>query len=512
MDATIRFKERMALLLAILSSGIVFLDQTALNVAIPAIQNSFDANINAIQWIHNIYLLVLSVLMLIGGILGDIFGRVRMYIIGMAIFIVASALCGIAPSVGWLIAGRFLQGVGGAIVAPAGLAIINAVVATERRGQALGTWGTFAPLITISGPIIGGWLVDNASWRTVFFINLPLGLIAIFIAARYVPENRNDQVSRKLDYWGVVTLMLALGGLLIALIEGPERGWDNPLIAYSLITGAVGFVAFLYVESHVDSPLIPLSLFRNRMFSGVNILTVVLFMGLGGPFFFLTLNLQQVQGYSATLAGLAALPSAVAIFLLSRQVGKLSDRIGPRPILIAAFCLMATGFLLLLRPGVGDPYWTHWFPGLLVYGVGIAGMVVPLTSMGLGVLPRRQSGIASGINNAASRIGQMLSVAVFGAAMVNRFQSRLAAWTVPLNLPADVRETLLEQARSLGETVPPAGISAETQAIIDRLIKLAFVDSFRLVMVWSVILVVISVGILLLPIAHEMPTHEGADA
>ncbi|MGB1251170.1 MAG: MFS transporter [Candidatus Promineifilaceae bacterium] len=499
----------MALLLAILSSGIVFLDQTALNVAIPAIQNSFNANINAIQWIHNVYLLVLSVLMLIGGILGDIFGRVRMYIIGMGIFIIASVLCGFAPSAGWLIAGRFLQGIGGAIVAPAGLAIINAVVANERRGQALGIWGTFSPLIMISGPIVGGWLVDNASWRSVFFINVPLGLLAMFIAARYVPENRNEQVDRRLDYWGVFALMLALGGILIALIEGPERGWTDPLILYSLLTGAVGFVSFIFVESRVPSPLIPLRLFRDPLFSGINLLTLVLFTGLGGPFFFLTLNFQQVQGYSATQAGLAALPSAVAIFLLSRQVGKLSDRIGPRPILMGALLFMATGFLLLLRPGVGDPYWTHWFPGLLIYGLGIAGMVVPLTSMGLGALPKRQSGIASGINNAASRIGQMLSVAVFGAAMVNRFQSKLAQWTADLStLPNEARDALLSQAYSLGETVPPEGISAEMQTAIDQLIKLAFVDSFRLVMLSSAVLVGVSLLILLVTIPHEMPTHD----
>ena len=487
----------MALVIAILSSGIVFLDQTALNVAIPAIQQSFGATINEIQWIHNIYLLVLSVLMMIGGILGDVYGRVRMYMVGMVMFIVASALCGIAPSTEWLIFGRFLQGIGGAIVAPAGLAIINAVVAAERRGRALGTWGTFAPLITVTGPVICGWLVDNVSWRAVFFINLPLGLIAIFLAMRYVPESRNESASRHLDWPGVVTLMLALSGLLIALIEGPVRGWTDPIIVAGLVTSVVGFITFIYIESRVANPLVPLILFRNRVFTGVNLLTVILFFGLGGPFFFLTLNFQQVQGYTATQAGLAAMPSALSIFVFSRIVGKWTDRIGPRPILITAHLLIATGFLLLLRPGVDGNYWTEWFPGILIYGIGLSFMIVPITSMALGSLPQRQSGIASGVNSAASRIGQMLSVAIFGSIMVGRFQTKLIEWTGELGLSSDAQQALAAQARSLGETQAPVGLSAEITTTVERLINLAFVDGFRLLMLNSAILTIVSLLILL---------------
>ena len=503
--------EQMALIVAVLSSGIVFLDQTALNVAIPAIQQSFEANLNAIQWIHNIYLLVLSVLMLIGGILGDIYGRVRMYIIGMVIFIIASAVCGVAPNVGWLIFGRFWQGVGGAIIAPAGLAIINAVVAPERRGRMLGIWGTFSPLITVMGPLVGGWLVDTVSWRAIFFLNLPLGLLSIFIASRYVPENRNDNIERSLDFVGLATLMLSLTGVLFAIIEGPERGFTETYIIASFVIGLFSMAAFILVERRVSNPLVPLELFRNRIFTGVNLMTLVMFIGLGGPFFFLTLNFQQVQGYSAAQAGLAAIPTATAIFLLSQRVGKLADQYGPKRILIVAILCMATGFMLLLRPSVGDSYWTHWFPGLVIYGLGIAGMVVPLTSMALGSLPQERSGIASGINSAASRLGQMLSVAVMGALMVNIFQSRLARWTESLALPAGARDTLLEQARSLGETKPPPGLSADMAETIDGLIKLAFVDSFRVLMVTSAVLVLISLAILLTTgdsmDAYEEPTQ-----
>ncbi len=499
----IPFAEKMALTLAILSSGIVFLDQSAVNVALPAIQSSLNADIGALQWILDIYLLVLSVLMLIGGVLGDIFGRVRVYIIGMAIFIGASVLCGLAPTAGWLIAGRFLQGVGGSLVAPGGLAIINAVVAPERRGRMLGIWGTFSPLITVAGPVIGGWLVDFASWRSVFFINLPLGLLAIFVAWRYVPENKNEEVDGRLDWLGLITLMLGLSGLLFALIEGPNFGWSSPLILASLVIGAVGLITFVWVESWVPAPLIPLNLFKIPVFTGVNLMTIILYFGLGGPFFFITLNFQQVQGYTAAQAGLAIMPIALSLFLMARQMGRLIDKIGARPLIIIANIIIAAAFFLLMWPSVDQSYWTHWLPGILLYGIGLGFLVVPITSLGLQALPANQSGIASGVNNAASRLGQMLSVAVLGAVMVNRFRTGLASRIASYNLPADVQTTLLAQARNLAETTPPANLPAETVAEIEQIIRLAFVDGFRTNMFISAILVLASLVILFLTIPKD---------
>lgn len=502
-----RFTETMILLIAVLSSGIVFLDQTAINVALPAIQRSLNADFGALQWILDIYLLVLSVLMLIGGVLGDIYGRVRIYNIGMVIFAVASIICGIAPDTFWLIVGRFGQGVGGSLIAPAGLAIINALIPPERRGRMLGTWGTFSPLITVAGPVVGGWLVDNFSWRYVFFINIPLCLIAIFIAWRYVPENHDEETSGRLDWAGVVTLMLGLSGILVALIEGPNFGWRHPLVVISLLIGIVGFIAFIIVEQRVKYPLIPLSLFRNRVFSGVNFMTLIMFAGLGGPFFFLTLNFQQVQGYTAAQAGLATIPTAVSIFLLSRFVGSLSDRIGPRPILTVATLLMMSGFLMMSRIGLNSNYWTAWFPAILVYGIGIAGMVVPLTTIALGALPQRQSGIASGVNNAASRIGQMLSVAVFGGIMAIRFRSTLTERLAQLDLAPAVENQLLSNVRSLGDLRPPDGVTTEMAQAIQQRIHLSFVDGFQTVMYLSTAMVFLSLLVLLFTIPKKDRTQ-----
>ncbi|MFT5195356.1 MAG: EmrB/QacA subfamily drug resistance transporter, partial [Candidatus Promineifilaceae bacterium] len=491
------FIEKMALTIAILSTGIVFLDQSGVNVALPAIQKSLNADIGALQWILDIYLLVLSILMLIGGVLGDIFGRVRVYIIGMVIFIAASVLCGLAPTTGWLIMGRFLQGVGGSLVAPGGLAIINAVVAPERRGRMLGIWGTFAPLITIAGPVIGGWLVDFASWRAVFYINLPLGLLAIFIAWRFVPESRNETIDGRLDWLGLFTLMVGLGGVLISLIEGPNLGWANPWILLSITAGVIGLAAFVWIESWVPAPLIPLHLFKIPEFTGVNLMTVILYFGLGGPFFFITLNLQQIQGYTASQAGLAIMPITIVLFLMARKTGALTDRWGARPLIIIANLLIALSFAMLMWPSLDQPYWTHWLPGIIVYGIGLGFLIVPITSLGLQALPQNQSGTASGVNNAASRLGQMLSIAILGAVMTNRFRSGMINRIAELELSADVRTQLLLQARSLGETIPPAGLSPETTAAIEQAIRLSFVDGFRTNMFISAVLVLASLGILL---------------
>ncbi|MEM7332287.1 MAG: MFS transporter [Chloroflexota bacterium] len=499
-----RFVEAMVLTIAILSSGVVFLDQTAVNVALPAIQTALNADFGALQWILDIYLLVLSVLMLIGGVLGDIYGRVRVYVIGMVIFALASIVCGLAPDTGWLITGRFFQGVGGALIAPAGLAIISAVIPPDRRGRMLGIWGTFSPLITVSGPLVGGWLVDNVSWRAIFFINIPLCFLATLIAHFYVPENRDETASRQLDWMGVVTLMFGLTGVLVGLIEGPHFGWRSPLVLGGFIIGVLGLIAFVWTESRVENPLIPLSLFKIRPFTGVNLLTVIMFAGLGGPFFFLTLNFQQVQGYSAAHAGLATIPTTIAIFLLSRFVGQLADKYSPRPILILATLLMMTGFFMFSRIGIDEPYWTVWFPAILVYGLGLATMVVPLTTIALGALPQRQSGIASGINNAASRIGQMLSVAIFGGVMVNQFRVSLINQSDVLGIPKNVRDNLATQARSLGNLQPPAGLELEAEQAIQQMIRVAFVDGFQLVMLLSMILVFISLIILLLTIPKRV--------
>lgn len=494
------FIEKMVLVVTILGTGMVYLDQTAVNVALPALQNDLNADIGDLQWIVDIYILVLAVLLLIGGVLGDRYGRVRVFIIGMVIFLIGSLGSGAASSTNLLIAARAVQGVGGSLLVPGGLAILNATVAPERRGQMLGIWGTFSPLITISGPVVGGWLVDTISWRAVFLINLPLGLIAWYVAARYLPESRDEEATGSLDWAGVVTLMAGLGGLLFAIIEGSHLGWSSPLILATLIIGIGGLIAFIVVEAYGSNPLIPLHLFRNRSFSGINLMTLVLYIGLGAPFFFLTLNLQQIQGYSAAQAGLATLPIALSLFVLARLVGGMSDRIGPMPFLISGTLLITFSFFLYRLPLFPNSYWTSYFPALLLNGIGLGLLVVPLTVVALGSLPKRYSGIASGFNNAVSRVSQMLSIAVFGVLMTRTFTQSVLERVQDLGLSAEATAVLAANTRSLGETAVPHNLAPETAAAVNEAIRLAFIDGFRLIMLLSAVCAVVGLafGVLLI--------------
>lgn len=508
---TQQFAEKMVMLVAVLGTGMVYLDQTALNVALPSLQIALNADIGGVQWLIDIYILTLATLLLIGGVLGDHYGRVRVYLIGMFIFVAASIACGVAQTLGFLLAARAIQGLGGALLVPGGLALINATVAGERRGGMIGTWATLTSLVIAFGPSLGGFLVDTLSWRLVFFINVPLGIIAALVGLWYVPESRDELSSRGLDWPGVVALLVGLGGLLFGLIEGPQLGWTDPLIITVLIVGVVGLVAFVGIEARSPAPMIPLHLFRNRNFSGINLVTVIHWLALSSVFFFLTLNLQQVQGYSATQAGLAVLPISVLIVSLSGFAGKLTDRIGPLPLLTSGLLLTIGGFLLFMRPGVAANYWTTFFPATVVFGLGLAITVVPVTATAMGALPRRYSGIASGLNNAAARIAQMLAVAIFGSVMLVSFRLALADYTASLPLEPATRTALLAEARNLGATRPPAGLSSEITQTIDHAIKLAFVDSFRQVMLISIILTLISLLIILTTIRFD-PDQQDDDS
>jgi EmrB/QacA subfamily drug resistance transporter len=440
----------------------------------------------------DIYILTLAVLLLIGGALGDKYGRVRVFLIGMVVFVAASVAAGAADSLGFLVAARALQGIGGALLIPGGFAIINATVAPERRGRVLGTWGAFSPLITLSGPLLGGWLVDNLSWRAVFYLNVPLGILACFIAARYVPENRDENAHRRLDWAGVVTLLLGLGALLFGLIEGAHLGWDHPLVLGSLAGGALGLAVFVWVEARSPAPLLPLRLLRERTFSGINLVTLVHYIALSSVFFFLTLNFQQAQGYPAFQAGLAQLPVTLLIISMARPMGALTDRVGAVPLLTAGILLNGLGFLLFMRPGLNADYWTTFFPAQIVFGVGLGLLIVPLTTVAMGALPDRYSGIASGFNNAVSRIAQMLAVAVFGLLMLTGFRQGLAERTAGLALPEAARSQLLAEARNLGATRPPAGLDAPAAEAVRTAIRLAFLDGFRQIMLVSAVLSVVS--------------------
>ena len=495
--------ELMAVVVTILGTGMVYLDQTAVNVALPRLQVALNADVGGLQWLIDIYILTLGVLLLIGGALGDMYGRVRVFVIGMVIFVLSSAGCGLANSLGMLIAARAVQGVGGALLVPGGLAMINAVVAEERRGRALGTWGTFSPLVTVSGPLVGGWLVDTVSWRAVFFLNIPIGIAATYVALRHVPETRDEHASRTLDVPGVLALMIGLAGLLFGLIEGPHLGWGSPLVAACLAAGAAGLTGFVVVEWRSPAPLLPLGLFRNRSFTGINLMTLVLYFALGSLFFFLTLNLQQVQGYTAFLSGLAQLPSTLVLILLARHVGRLTDRIGPVPLMTVGVLIASAGFFLYALPGVGGSYWTTFFAPAVVFGTGMVITFIPLTAVALGSLPNRYSGIASGFNNAVTRVAQMMSVAIFGALMTDMFRDGLIERTAALPLSAGMRAELLSRARELAATTLPAGLPAGVADAVHQAIQWSFVGAFRQVMFIALGLALLSLVIMLATVRYQ---------
>lgn len=481
------FTEAMTLALTILGTAMVYLDQSALNIALPTLQKDLRADLGGLQWITDIYILIMAALMLVGGALGDRHGRVRVFVIGMLLFVGASIVAGLATSLEMLVAARAAQGLGGALVLPGSFAIVNATFPAERRGQAMGIWGTFSPLITLSGPVLGGWLVDNLSWRAVFFLNVPLGVFA-YLASRYVPENRDEQATGPLDWPGVFTALLGLGAVLFGLIEGAHLGWGHPWVVGALVLGAAGLAAFVFVEARSPAPLLPLSAFRNRTFAGINVLTLIFYLALGGIFFLLTLNFQQVQNYSPTKAGAAQLPIPILLFLMANPVGRLSDRVDPRILIAAGVLFNCVGLWLFSLPGIDVNYWTSFFVAQVVFGVGLGLLVVPLTSVAIGALEKRYSGVASGFNTSITRVGLMLAVAIFGAVMLSGFRDGLTVRTADLPLDPALRVQLLAEARNLGETEPPAGLGAETTLAVQTAIRLAFVDGFRQVMRLSIVI------------------------
>jgi EmrB/QacA subfamily drug resistance transporter len=505
------FVEVMAVVVTILGTGMVYLDQTAVNVALPKMQVALGADVGGLQWMVDIYILTLAVLLLIGGALGDLYGRVRIFIIGMVIFIAASIGCGFATSLEMLIVSRGIQGIGGALLVPGGLAMINSVVASERRGQVLGLWGTFSPLVVASGPLVGGWLVDNVSWRAVFFINIPLGLLAWLVAVRYVPETKDEQTSGKLDWLGVLTLMVGLGGLLFGLIEGPNLGWGSPLVIATLVAGGAGMIGFVLAEAYGRYPMMPIHLFRNRSFTGINLMTLLFYFAASSVFYFVTLNLQQVQGYSAFATGLAGLPTTIILIALSRQIGKLTDRIGPVPLMAAGALITCVGYVLYAQVGLMQSYWNSLFPAVAIFGFGMVTTFIPLTAVALGSLPNRYSGIASGFNNAVSRVAQMMAVAILGALLVSQFRASLAQRTAAFGLDETARAQLLADARNLGATTAPAGLTAEVNENVQQAIRLSFVDGFDMIIYISLALTVVSLVVMLLTVRYR-PGAEAAEA
>lgn len=469
----------------ILASSMAFIDSTALNVALPTIQRELDASGNELLWIVNAYQLFLAALILVGGSLGDHFGRKRVFGTGIGIFMGASLLCGLAPSPTFLIIVRALQGISGALMVPGSLAIISALFDDENKGAAIGTWSAFTTITSVLGPIIGGEFSELGLWRGIFFINIPLATMALWALIRYVPENYDEDVAgQRLDYGGAALITLALAGLTYGFIQAPSQGWTAPMILFALIGGSVALAAFVHWEHRSDHPLVPLRLFENRTFSGTNAMTLFLYGALYGALLFLPLNLVQSQGYSSRLAGRAIVPSSLLLAVLSRFSGKLADRIGPRIPLTIGPLIAAAGFFLFARQGITDgfeDYWTTFFPPTLLFGLGMGITVAPLTTAVMSSVSQQRSGVASGVNNAVSRTAGVLAVAIFGAIALGVFSGALEMRTDALDLPDEQEQAVLDEASELGDAQVPEVVSDEQAPVVARVIDEAFVETFQVI-------------------------------
>ncbi|WP_372708336.1 MFS transporter, partial [Brevundimonas sp.] len=409
-------RKRWILAATVLGSSLTFIDGSALGVALPAIQSDLGAGPAAVQWVSNAYLLTLGALVLIGGAAGDRFGRRLVFLIGVAVFALASIACGLAPTVELLIAGRAAQGLGAALLTPGALALIGATFPPGERGKAFGTWAGAGAIFGMVGPLVGGWLADQADWRFIFWINIPLAVVTVVVALRTVPESRDDE-ARGLDWLGALLAMTGLGALTWSLTAAPDLGWRHPAILGGLIGGVLLLAVFVWVEARQRHPMMPLGLFRSSVFSGINLLTLLLYFALSGAMFFLPYDLIRVQGFSATMAGAAMLPFAVIMGLFSGFAGKLADRFGARLSLSIGPILAGIGLALLALPGPGAGYVNGPLAGMTVLAIGMTLAVGPLTAAVMGAVEPGHSGIASGVNNAVARIAGLLAVALLGVVL-----------------------------------------------------------------------------------------------
>jgi EmrB/QacA subfamily drug resistance transporter len=478
----------------ILGSSMAFIDSTAVNVALPALQSNLHATVVDVQWVIESYGLFLSALILVGGALGDSVGRRALFLLGVAGFAVASAGCGFSSSIPSLLGWRSVQGIAAAFLVPGSLAIVSSSFDEKSRGKAIGTWAGFTTVTTAVGPVVGGWLIEHASWHWVFFINLPLAAIVLVISLWHLPESRSSD-TRSLDWLGAAVATLGLAALVYGFLESSILGWTHPRVVGSLIVGVGSLVAFLFVEKTVRTPLLPLELFESASFSGANLLTLFLYAAVGIFFFVFPLNLIQIQKYSATATGAAALPMILLMFLLSRWSGGLIIRYGPRVPLIVGPLIAAAGFLLFAVPDVRARYWTAFFPAFVVLGLGMAISVAPLTTVVMNSVPQERAGTASGINNTVARVAGVLAVAVLGAVMAEAFAHSLRQSLASLTLNPSVVYQLESNVAKLGSLDAPPGVDSSTAAAIRSAIADAFVFGFRLIVLLCAVLAIASAGI-----------------
>jgi EmrB/QacA subfamily drug resistance transporter len=471
---------RWILAATILGSSMAFIDSTVVNVALPALQTNLHGTVVGVQWVVESYGLFLGALILVGGSLGDLFGRRLLFLIGVGIFAIASIACGFAANIQQLVIARCVQGIGAAFLVPGSLSIISANFDEKSRGQAIGTWSGFTAITTAVGPVIGGWLIEHASWRWAFFINIPTAIVVIAISLRHIPESRNAGTGH-VDWLGAAIATLGLGGVVYGLIESSSLGWGHPLVLGTLICGIACLVGFAFVEVRAKSPMVPLALFRSRSFSGANLLTLFLYSAAGIFFFLFPLNLIQVQGYSTTATGAAALPFILLMFFLSRWSGGLVQRYGARVPLLTGPLIVAMGFVLFSIPGVGVSYWKGFFPAFVVLGFGFAVSVAPLTTVVMDSVDQEHAGTASGINNAVARVAGVLAIAIFGIVMVKLFSFGLNRSLEGMQLAPGVLQYIQANEIKLAGLGMPPGLDAPTTEFIRVSIARSFEFAFRMV-------------------------------
>ncbi len=471
---------RWVLAAAILGSSIAFIDGTVVNVALPIIQERLSASVTGTQWIVEAYTLGLSALLLVGGALGDRLGRRRVFVVGVFVFALASAACGLARGVGELVAARTLQGVGGALLIPGSLALIGSAFPPDERGRAIGLWSGATSVAVVIGPVLGGWLVQTVSWRAAFWINLPLAAAVIVISIRKVPESRQSGTP-PLDAAGAALVIAGLAGVVFGLIESAGSGRRDPWILGVLVSGAVILVLFLVVERRSAHPMVPLDLFRSRPFTGANLVTFCLYAALSATMLFLSFDLIEAQGFTPTAAGAALVPLILLVSSLSRWSGSLLDRVGPRLPLTAGPAMAAVGFALLAIPSTGASYWSGFFPGICVLGLGMAVTAAPLTTVVMNSVDPSRAGLASGINNAVSRIGGLLAVAVLGLVVTTAFSRSLDRRLERAGLGSVAHEIPAAERLKLGTLRPPQDLSVGEARAFSDATAAALADAFRVV-------------------------------
>jgi EmrB/QacA subfamily drug resistance transporter len=475
---------RWTLLAAVLGSSLAFMDGTVVNVTLPTIQREFNAAVSDVQWVMEAYTLVLSALLLVGGALGDHYGRRRLFIIGILLFSLSSVGCAMSTSVAQLVATRAIQGIGAAMLIPGSLALVSSAYPLDQRGAAIGTWSAFSGITTAVGPVAGGFLVEHYSWKWAFLLNLPISFLLLIICIAKVPESFNKKNHAPVDLIGALLVTIALAGIVFSLIEA-QNDWLSVKVLTAGAVGIVSFILFFWIETHKAQPMLPLGLFRDRNFAGANLLTFLLYAAMGGSLFFLPLNLIQVQGYGATAAGAAFMPLVVIMFALSRWAGRLVDVFGSKRPLIVGPLIASAGFGMFAWPSINPDYWTTFFPAICVMGLGMSVTVAPLTTTVMNAVDTDMVGTASGVNNAVSRVAGLLAIAIFGIVLTRRFDSAIHSSIAHLQVSSATAASILAQRQKLAGIVVPSNVPDQVALALKRVIGLSFVSGFRWVMAIS---------------------------